>query len=67
MTDVDKIIRWELMCFVSFFLQVKQNTGEHVFWVKSGDGDAYPDAGGSRRATKRAMVHVVHGKIEIDE
>jgi hypothetical protein len=41
-----------------------------VFWVKSGDGAVYPDAGGSRRATKRsvvAMVHVVNGKIETDE
>jgi hypothetical protein len=38
-----------------------------LFWVKSGEGDAYPDVGGSRHATKCAMVHVVHGKIEIDK
>jgi hypothetical protein len=38
-----------------------------LFWVKSGEGDAYPDVGGSRHATKCAMVHVVHGKIEIEK
>jgi hypothetical protein len=45
------------MCFVSFFCRLKENTGGHVFCVKSGDGDAYPNAGGLRHATKRAMVH----------
>jgi hypothetical protein len=44
--------------------------GGHVFWVKSGDGDVYPDAEGSRRAAKSgvvAMAHVMHGKIDIVE
>jgi hypothetical protein len=44
--------------------------GGNLFWVKSGDGDVYPDAEGSRRAAKSgvvAMAHVMHGKIDIVE
>jgi predicted methyltransferase len=55
---------------ILFFSKNGVLQGGHVFWVKSGDGDVYPDAERSRRAAKSgvvAMAHVMHGKIDIVE
>jgi hypothetical protein len=57
-----------VFCFIS--CRLNKNTGGHVFWVKSGDEDVYPDAEGSKCAVKRGvleMAHVMHGKIDIAE